>query len=902
MPRWPVGPELFAALDKLLPRVEKPTRYLGGEWNSRVCDPATVRVKVALAFPDAYEIGMSHLGFRILYSMLGKLDGVAAERVFMPWTDMLALLRENELPLTTLESRTPLVDFDILGFSLQYELTITNMLAMLEQGGVPLHARERGEDDPLVLGGGPVAFNPEPFADFFDLILIGDAEEALPEMIATYERLRGEGASRREILRAVVALGGWYAPELYELVPEPQLGMLIPRPKEGEGAPERVVRRLVLDLNEHPFPEDIVVPHSEVVHDRVSWEIQRGCPVGCRFCQAGYIYRPTRERDPREVFDGVLRSVESTGYDEFSLTSLNTGQYGAIAGLLSGLMDEMEPRSVSVGLSSLHASTMNERIVEQVKRVKKTGFTIAPEAGSQRMRDVINKNLDEEQILRATGLAFEAGWQLMKLYFMIGLPTEEEEDVVAQVELAERILKQGRQIGGGRVRVTLSASTFIPKVFTPFQWFGMQAEDEFRAKQDLIRGRVPRGVQFRYHNHNESWLEGVLSRADRSVTPAIVEAYRNGAILDGWSEHFKPEIWRAAFERLEIPADELATRSIPLDAELPWEIVDPLIRRKWLVHEYKKSMALATRVPCGPTACSGCAPFARDCVKGIVRDQRWTELGPATAPGLTCLPAAPAEAAGPAPEAAPESAPESAEETVAPEAPPLPIYRYRARFNKTGRARFLGHLDLVRALLHTLRRAGIVVNYTAGFKPRPKISLSPALGLGIPSRAEYLDFETHVPLESEAFLATVNTKTSEGLSFTALVASTGSPGALQDVIRQASYRAIVPGVTRDALELALRQFEESESFEVVRIKKRKEKRLDIRPLVSALRLDEEGGIAFTLHYGDTGSPKPIELLGALVGADAAGEAELERTELLAEVGGKLVSPLLAARIPRARSA
>lgn len=510
--------QLRDAILRLLPHVTKPTRYLGGEVNSCVKDPRAVRVRIALAFPDLYEIGMSHLGLRILYSILNDLDGVAAERVFMPWTDMRDQLRARRLPLTTLETTTPLSAVDLVGFSLQHELTFTNVLAMLELGGVPLLAAERREDDPLVLGGGPALFNPEPVAPFFDLLLAGDGEEALPEFIAFYERLRREGANRDEIIAAAAGLDGWYAPALYETQGTPT-GFLVPRPRAGSSAPPRVRRRVVLDLDRHPFPERIVTPHIEIVHDRVSFEVMRGCPTGCRFCQAGYVYRPSRERAPEAVEQGVLRSIAATGYDEFSLTSLNTGGYPPLEGVLTRLMDELAAQQVSVGLSSLHATTLTENLVQQVKRVRKTGFTIAPEAGAQRLRDVINKNLTEDEILNAARLAFEAGWTLLKLYFMIGLPTETDDDVDALTELAGRIAALGRRIAGGRARVTLSASTFVPKAFTPFQWFGMAPADSIAAKQQRIRRRTPPGVQFKGHDRSASWLEGALSRADRAPPP-----------------------------------------------------------------------------------------------------------------------------------------------------------------------------------------------------------------------------------------------------------------------------------------------------------------------------------------------------------------------------------------------
>ena len=871
-------------LDALLTRVDKPTRYIGGEWNSVVKPAAEVDLSVALAFPDLYEIGMSHLGFRILYSLLNAMPAVAAERVFMPWIDMLGELRERGLPLTTLETRRPLAEFDLVGFSMQYELTITNVLTMLDCGGIPPRAADRGEGDPLVLGGGPVLVNPEPFADFFDLILIGEGEQAFGEMIDLYRRLRDAGRDRRAILSAIAGLEGWYAPALYDLEPEPRTGLLLPRPRPGSGAPEKVRRRIVYDLDAAPFPEKIVVPHGDIVHDRVSWEIQRGCPVGCRFCQAGYIYRPTRERDPTRVYEGIRRSIEATGYDEFSLTSLNTGEYGAIEPLLTELMDEMEPRSVSVGLSSLHASTMTENLAAQVRRVRKTGFTIAPEAGSQRLRDVINKNLTEAQILEATRLAFEAGWTTIKLYFMIGLPTETIEDVEAQVDLAARILDQGRRIGGGRVKVTLSASTFVPKVFTPFQWFGMQSEEAFVAKQELIRRRIPRGVQFRHHHHGESWLEGVLSRADRSVAPAIYEAWRAGAVLDGWSEHFRVEIWREAFERCGIDADRLATCELPVDAELPWEVVDPLIRRRWLEQEYRRAREAATVVPCSSTACTACGPFARECIKGIVAEQHWSglELAPRTRP-------APLPAAARRTEAVVSQAAEDCQ------APPRPVYRYRIHFEKLSRSRFLGHLDLVRALLHGLRRAGIQLAYSKGFKPRPKISLGPALALGIASVAEYADLETHTPLMGGGDVEWVNRHLPEGLAIRAMVRLAPGARSLQEDIVRAAYRARLPGLAPQQVRQQIDRFLAQETVFIERLRKGKLRRIDLRPLVARVGVGEGGEAEFEIRFTERGSARPVEVITAILGQEPPEEVEMMRTRQVARVGHLEVSPLVAGR-------
>lgn len=860
-------------LDRLLLRVEKPTRYIGGEWNS--VEKAEAEVRIALAFPDVYEIGMSHLGFRILYALLNRSEGVAAERVFMPWTDMLALLREEGLPLVSLESRRPLAAFDLVGFSLQYELTLTNLLAMLDLGRIPLLAAGRGEADPVVLAGGPVVFNPEPFAPFVDLALVGDAEEALPALIALYRDKKASGGSRAEFLSRACRLPGWYAPQLYDLEIDPATGMRLPRPRTGTRAPERVVRAVVFDLKNHPFPEDIVVPHAEIVHDRVSWEIMRGCPVGCRFCQAGFVYRPTRERDPASVLSGVMRSLAATGYDEFSLASLNSGEYGAIRPLLAALMDRASPQKIAAGLSSLHASTLTEDLALQIKRVRKTGFTIAPEAGSQRLREVINKNLSEEEILNATGLAFRAGWQLLKLYFMIGLPTETPLDIEAILDLAGKISRQGREIGGSRVRVTLSASTFVPKPFTPFQWVGMEAADKFRAKQERIRRGLPAGVEFRSHPAPSSWLEGVLSRADRSFAPAILQAYREGAVFDGWTEHLDVQRWQRAFQASGLDAEAWATRHLPPEAELPWEVIDPLIHRAWLLDNYREALAGRPLSTCGE-ACTGCAGFAGECLRGVVAEQRWDRLPPAL------------QAAPPAP------APETAEGEEQPVPPAL--YFYRGRFAKFGRARFLGHLDLVRALTLGLHRAGIPLAYTEGFKPHPRISLSPALSLGVASRGEYIDFATTLPLDLEAFPGRVNAALSPGLEFAVLVESSLRAPALQEAINRASYLVRLASPPPGGLGERVAAFMGRESHEITRLRRGKEKKIDLRPLIEEAEATGPDVLRFTLVLDPQGSARLPEVLEALAGPGGAGGAQIERTGMWVESGQKRLSPLVACRL------
>lgn len=873
-------------LEALLPRVERPVRYLGGEWNSIVKDHGSVELTVALAFPDLYEIGMSHLGYRILYAQLNEREDTAAERCFAPWPDLGALLKEQGLPLATLESDTPLSAFDLVGFSLQYELNYTNVLLMLDLGGIPLRSEERGEEDPFVIAGGSAVFNPEPVADFVDFFFIGDAEELLPEFLDSYRSLKRSRAPRARRLRELAAIEGIYAPSLYRTEPEPSTGLLLPRPREGELVPRRVRRRIVLDLDSHPFPEKVIVPFGEIVHDRVSWELMRGCPVGCRFCQAGYIYRPTRERDPRSVLEGVGRSLEATGYDGFSLTSLNTGEYGDVEALLTRLMDTYEDESTSVSLSSLHASTLTATLAEQIRRVRKSGFTIAPEAGSQRLREVINKNLSEEQILAATGHAFDAGWQLVKLYFMIGLPLERDEDVEAIADLAARILAQGRAKAGKRVRVTLSASNFIPKPFTPFQWFPMERVERFREKQSRLRSMLPRGVSFKFHRFESSYLEGVFSRGDRRLGAVLEAAYRRGCVFDGWTEHLEPEAWREAFSEAAVEPDEYAYREIPLEAELPWQVIDSQINERWLRREYKRSLEAATLSICGPTDCHGCAPFARDCVMGVIAETT----------GRT-LPAHPGqngpEAAGA--EASPLTEPSETEGGENEETrPPAPVYRYRARFAKIGRLRFLGHLDLMRLLIRAFRRAGVRLVHSQGFNPKPKMAFGPALGLGIESRAEHLDFESRDYLEAGPFLSAMNAALPEGVRFREVAAIGPRTPGLQESIRLTLYSAGRGRLGAEEARRRIESFRGRVSHSVRRERKGKIQELDIVPLVEEIEV-ANGGVRFAVRAAEGPGVRPREVLEAVFGAEEAEGMSLRREEMLVEHRGRLLSPLMAGR-------
>ncbi len=603
------------ALDEeILMQVEKPERYIGGEWNSVIKEKEKVSIRFAFAFPDVYEVGMSHLGIQILYDMFNKMEDVWCERVYSPWVDLDAILREGNIPLFALESQDPVKSFDFLGITLQYEMCYTNVLQILDLSGIPLHASERTEEDPIVIGGGPCAYNPEPISCFFDLFSIGEGESMYPALFELYKACRAEGKTRREFLKEAARLPGFYVPALYTPSYRED-GTLAAFTPADPTVPEVVKRQLVLDFEHAPYPVKPVVPYIQAIQDRIVLEIQRGCIRGCRFCQAGMIYRPLREKPVEHVRELAKELIRYTGYDEISLSSLSSSDYEALPQLLDYLMEVCPDQGINISLPSLRIDSFSLDVMSKVQDIKKSSLTFAPEAGSQRMRDVINKGLTEEDILGGAIEAFKGGWNKVKLYFMLGLPFETEEDIREIAHLCEKIAmayydtvpKENRN---GKVQITASSSFFVPKPFTPFQWASMNKEEEFRGKAHIVKEEVraqlnQKSIRYRYHDPDESVLEGVMARGDRRVADVIEAAYRNGAIYDAWTEQFDLQKWKDAFAACGIDPYFYTHRERETGELLPWDFIDIGVSKAFLIREWERAQKAEVTPNCRQQ-CSGC--------------------------------------------------------------------------------------------------------------------------------------------------------------------------------------------------------------------------------------------------------------------------------------------------------
>ncbi len=772
-------------LDPHLPFVEKPGRYVGLERNVTRKDLTRASATLALAFPDTYEIGMSHTGLKILYELVNRREDFACERVYAPWVDLEKRMREAGIPLFSTESFAPVADFDVLGFSLQAELNYSNILNMLDLAGLPVWQRDRRETDPIVLGGGPCTANPEPIADFFDAFLVGDAEEALPLFLDAYREARARGLSRRDLLAALAALDGIYVPSFYDVAYKDD-GRIAAIERNDPRAPERARRTWVPVLKPEYYPEKPMVPSVEIVQDRLGLEVMRGCTQGCRFCQAGYWYRPVRELDPADVADMTKKFIAESGWSEVGLLSLSTADYSQIEPLVKCLAPELSDQRVSISLPSLRAEAFSVGLADAVSEVRKSGFTFAPETGSDRLRRVINKTFTNVDMIAAADVAFGRGWDLIKVYTMIGLPTETDADLDELVTLVEGILAQGRR--HGRKNVNVSVGSFVPKSWTPFQWAPFDGVELLQRKLAYLKDRFRRvrGANMKWHEPREAEIECVLSRGDRRAARILHTAWKSGVRFDGWTEHFRHDLWMKAFETEGIPKESYL-RAYELDEVLPWDVLDVSIKKRWLQIELIKAKKEMRTEDCKWGHCYACGVPGNGEDTMLARSMTdGAGAGPAPTTGdLQNLPAAYRDVARGA----------AYREKAMPDLPAASrargnqgerVVRHRIAFSKTGDARLLSHRNTMDVLERAIRAAGLPARYTEGFNPHMKLSMGPALALGLESRHEVFDVDGREAFPADAE-ERINARLPDGIAVLEVRALSAGEPSLAKAVKGARY-------------------------------------------------------------------------------------------------------------------
>ncbi len=820
-------------IDHILPFVKKPARYIGGELNAIYPD-ADSYVNFCLVFPDLYEIGMSHQGLQILYHLLNGQDGVSAERCYTPDLDMEEQLRSNKMPLFSIESRRSLAEFDVIGFTLPYELCYTNILTVLELAGIPFRSADRDESHPLVFGGGSCSMNPEPVADFFDAIVIGDGEEVIAEITQLLIQAKKNDLNKQTVLESLSEIEGVYIPSFFEPEYTDSKFCGIKAKKSGY---QKVTRRILAKFPEIVDPSPPLVPLVKTVHDRLGVEIARGCTRGCRFCQAGVIYRPVRERSVDDIMKIARQGIDKSGFDELALLSLSTGDYSCLGDLMPLLMDTFVQEYVSVSMPSMRVGTLTDDVMNQVKRVRKTGFTVAPEAGTDRLRQVINKGISRADLLETCRNAFGNGWNLIKFYFMIGLPTETLEDVEAIVELSKSARMEAGTGKGGKAQVNVSISTFVPKPHTPFQWEAQLSLEESKERINLLKKHLPRrGFKLKWHDPDQSFLEGVFSRGDRKLSALLESAWQSGVRLDSWSEHYSLEKWQEAATSCSIDLESYL-RKRQQDEILPWSHLESGVDPAFLTDELNKSQELTYTPDCRVHGCQKCGlcDFKKIAPVSTQKDEILSKPDPK--PSL-------------------RNRPGKNDNVVK--------FSYRVHYSRLAEGKYLGHLELLQLIFRAVRLAELPVLFSRGFNPSPCISFSPALPVGVESEAEYFDMDLESPVGN-------SDKANEDLNrylpdFIKIHFITAAKVKTAETI-VTYYEIKLPFPLTPEQKINLDRFFASDSFIVERIRKRKKRELDIRPLVRKLVMQDGILLLELINHQSIAGSNPREVLVQVVGLD-----------------------------------